>query len=121
MEASKQNLAYFDAVNNKKFLPYVVEPAMGLGRTVLAALCDAYTVEETRSYLKLDPKVAPIKVAVLPIVKKLGDLAKQVYAQLSDEFVCEYDEVGSIGKRYARMDEIGTPLCVVIDSDNFDA
>ena len=121
MEASKQNLAYFDAVNNKKFLPYVIEPAMGLGRIVLAAMCDAYTVEENRSYLKLDPKVAPIKVAVLPIVKKLGDLAKQVYAQLSDEFVCEYDEVGSIGKRYARMDEIGTPLCVVIDSDNFDA
>lgn len=62
MRESKQNLSYFDAVNNKKFLPYVIEPAMGLGRIVLAAMCDAYTVEEERTYLKLDPKVAPIKV-----------------------------------------------------------
>lgn len=123
MNASKQNLSYFDAVNNKKFLPYVIEPAMGLGRIVLAALCDAYTIDEenNRTYLKLAPKVAPIKVWVLPIVKKLGDQAKQVYSQLTEDFICEYDEVGSIGKRYARFDEIGTPFCVVIDSDNFDA
>lgn len=121
MRESKQNLSYFDAVNNKKFLPYVIEPAMGLGRIVLAAMCDAYTVEAERTYLKLDPKVAPIKVWVLPVVKKIGDLAKQVYAQLSDEFVCEYDEVGSVGKRYARMDEIWTPLCVTIDTDNYEA
>lgn len=121
MTASKQNLAYFDQVNNKKFLPYVIEPAMGLWRITLAALCDAYTVEETRTYLKLDPKVAPIKVWVLPIVKKLWDLGKEVYSQLSEDFVCEYDEVWSVGKRYARMDEIWTPFCVVIDSDNYDA
>ncbi len=123
MDASKQNLAYFDAVNNKKFLPYVIEPAMGLGRIVLATMCDAYTVDEenNRTYLKLNPKVAPIKVWVLPIVKKLGHLAKEVYAQLAEDFICEYDEVGSIGKRYARMDEIWTPFCVTIDSDNFDA
>lgn len=123
MKASKQNLSYFDAVNNKRFLPYVIEPAMGLWRIVLAALCDAYTVDEenNRTYLKLAPKVAPIKVWVLPVVKKIGDLAKQVYAQLSDDFVCEYDEVGSIGKRYARFDEIGTPFCVTIDTDNYEA
>ena len=122
MDASKQNLAYFDAVNNKKFLPYVIEPAMGLGRIVLATMCDAYTVDEEndRIYLKLNPKVAPIKVWVLPIVKKLGHLAKEVYAQLAEDFICEYDEVGSIGKRYARMDEIWTPFCVTIDSDNYD-
>lgn len=123
MTVSKQNLAYFDQVNNKKFLPYVIEPAMGLGRITLAAICDAYTIDEenNRTYLKLNPKLAPIKVWVLPIVKKLGDDAKKVYAQLSEDFVCEYDEVGSVGKRYARMDEIGTPFCVVIDSDNFES
>ncbi len=121
MRESKQNLAYFDAVNNKKFLPYVIEPAMGLSRIVLAAMCDAYTVEDERTYLKFEPRVAPIKVWVLPIVKKLGHLWKEIYAQLSDEFVCEYDEVASIGKRYARMDEIWVPFCVAIDSDNYDA
>ena len=123
MTHSKQDMSYFDAVNNKKFLPYVIEPAMWLSRLVLASLCDAYTIDEenNRTYLKLDPKVAPIKVGVLPIVKKLGQQAKDIYAQLSDDFVCEYDEVGSVGKRYARMDEIGTPFCVVIDSDNYEA
>jgi glycyl-tRNA synthetase len=73
MTASKQNLAYFDAVNNKKFLPYVIEPAMGLSRTVLATICDAYTIDEenNRIYLKFEPRVAPIKIAVLPVVKKI--------------------------------------------------
>jgi glycyl-tRNA synthetase len=85
-------------------------------------LVDAYTEEEDgRTYLKLDPKVAPITVWVLPVVKKLGSEAKEVFAKLSEEFYCEYDEAGSIGKRYARMDEIWTPFCVVIDSDNYDA
>jgi len=121
MTASGQNLSYFDTVNNTRFLPYVIEPAMGLGRITLAALCDAYTVEEDRTYLKLNPKVAPIKVGVLPVVKKLSAEGKKVYAQLSEEFICEYDETGSVGKRYARMDEIGTPFCVTIDSENFDA
>jgi len=120
MKESKQNLSYFDAVNNKRFLPYVIEPAMGLGRITLAALCDAYTVEENRAYLKFEPRVAPIKVWVLPVVKKIWDLAKQVYSQLSEDFVCEYDEVWSIGKRYARMDEIWTPFCVTVDTNNFE-
>ncbi len=121
MTESKQDLSYFDPVNNKKFIPYVIEPSVGLTRLFLAVLCDAYTVDGERSYLKLDPKLAPIKVWVLPVVKKIWDLAKEVYAQLSENFVCEYDEVGSVGKRYARMDEIGTPFCVTIDTDNYEA
>jgi glycyl-tRNA synthetase len=120
MKASKQDLSYFDPVNNKKFLPYVIEPAMWLWRIFLSVLCDAYTLDWERVYLKLDPKVAPIKVWVLPVVKKIWDLAKKVYEQLSDDFVCEYDEVASVGKRYARFDEIGTPFCVTIDSDNYE-
>ena len=95
---------------------------MWLSRLVLASLCNAYTVEwegeEERIYLKLDPKVAPIKVWVLPVVKKIWDDAKKVYAQLTEDFVCEYDEVWTIGKRYARFDEIWTPFCVTIDSEN---
>lgn len=121
MTASGQNLSYFDAVNNKRFLPYVIEPAMGLGRITLAALCDAYTIEENRTYLKIAARIAPIKVWILPVVKKLWDLWKKIYSQLSEDFICEYDDVGSVGKRYARMDEIGTPFCVTIDSDNYDA
>lgn len=121
MRESKQDLSYFDPTNNTKFIPYVIEPAMGLWRIFLAALCDAYTEEEGRIYLKLDPKVAPVKVWVLPVVKKLGEEARQVFNQLSDDFYCEYDDAGSIGKRYARFDEIWTPFCVTIDSENFDA
>ena len=121
MTESKQDLSYFDPVNNKKYIPYVIEPSVGLTRLFLATLSDAYTVEENRSYLKLSPKLAPIKVAVLPVVKKLWDQAKEVYAKLSEDFVCEYDDAGSVGKRYARFDEIGTPFCVTIDSENFDA
>ena len=122
MTHSKQDMSYFDPINNKKFIPYVIEPAMGLWRIVLAALCDAYTVDEAnnRTYLKFAPKVAPIKVWVLPVVKKIGHLAKEIYAQLSEDFICEYDEVASIGKRYARMDEIWTPFCVTVDTDNYE-
>jgi glycyl-tRNA synthetase len=91
---------------------------------LLVVLFDAYTVEkkweETRTYLKLDPKIAPIKVWVLPVVKKIAQDAKKVYKILSEEFMCEYDEVWSIGKRYARFDEIGTPFCVTIDSENYE-
>ncbi len=123
MKESKQDLSYFDPVNNKKYIPYVIEPAVWLTRMVLAVLIDAYTVDEEneRTYLKFEPKVAPIKVWVLPVVKKIWDLAKNIYSQLSEDFVCEYDEVWSIGKRYARMDEIWTPFCVTIDTENYDA
>ena len=120
MKKSKQDLSYFDPVNNKKFIPYVVEPAMWLGRIFLSALCDAYTIEWERTYLKLDPKVAPVKIWVLPVVKKIWDLAKKVYKMLSEDFVCEYDEVWSVWKRYARFDEVWTPFCVTVDSENYE-
>ena len=117
MTESKQDLTYFDPVNNKKFIPYVIEPSVWLTRLFLAVLTNAYTVDEQneRIYLKFEPRVAPIKVAILPVVKKIWDLAKNIYKQVSEEFVCEYDEVWTIGKRYARMDEIGVPFCVTVD------
>lgn len=123
MTLSKQDTSYFDPFTNRKYIPYVIEPSIWLSRLVLAALSNAYTVEweweEARTVLKFDPKVAPIKVWVLPVVKKIWDDAKKVFAQLAEDFVCEYDEVWTIGKRYARFDEIGTPFCVTIDSENF--
>lgn len=122
MTESKQDLTYFDPVNNKKFIPYVIEPSVWLTRLFLAVLTNAYTVDEQneRIYLKFEPRVAPIKVAILPVVKKIWDLAKNIYKQLSEDFVCEYDEVWTIWKRYARMDEIWVPFCVTIDSNNYE-
>ena len=122
MTESKQDLTYFDPVNNKKFIPYVVEPSIWLTRLFLAVLTNSYTVDDQneRIYLKFEPRVAPIKVAILPVVKKIWDLAKNIYKQVSEEFVCEYDEVWTIGKRYARMDEIGVPFCVTVDSNNYE-
>lgn len=126
MKESKQDLSYFDPVNNRKFIPYVIEPSVWLTRLFLATLVDAYTEFEAedwevRKILKLDPKIAPITIWVLPVVKKISDIAKPIYKQLSEDFVCEYDDVASVGKRYARFDEIGTPFCVTIDSENYDA
>lgn len=122
MTESKQDLTYFDPVNNKKFIPYVIEPSVWLTRLFLAVLTNSYTVDDQneRIYLKFEPRVAPIKVAILPVVKKIWDLAKNIYKQVSEEFVCEYDEVWTIGKRYARMDEIGVPFCVTVDSNNYE-
>lgn len=123
MNLSKQDISYFDPFTNRKYIPYVIEPSIWLSRLVLATLSNAYTIEgegeKTRTVLKFDPKVAPIKVWVLPVVRKISDDAKKVFKQLSEDFVCEYDEVGTIGKRYARFDEIWTPFCVTIDSENF--
>ncbi len=125
MSESKQDMSYFDPINNRKYIPYVIEPSVWLNRLFLTVLSDRYTVEESwedkRVYLKLDPKVAPIKVWVLPVIKKIWEDAKKVYSILSEDFVCEYDEVGSIGKRYARFDEIWTPFCVTIDSENYNS
>lgn len=125
MAESKADMSYFDPVTNRKYIPYVIEPSVWLNRLFLTVLADAYTTEwegeEARTYLKLDPKVAPIKVWVLPVVKKIWDDAKKVFAQLAEDFQCEYDEVWTIGKRYARFDEIWTPFCVTIDSNNFEA
>ncbi len=125
MKESKQDLSYFDPVNNKKFIPYVIEPSVWLTRLFLATLTDSYTIEweweEKRTYLKLNPKIAPITVWVLPVVKKLWDISKLIYKQLTEDFVCEYDEVWSVGKRYARFDEIWTPFCITVDSENYEA
>ncbi len=122
MAESKQDMSYFDPVTNRKYIPYVIEPSVWLTRLLLATMLDAYTIDEenNRTYLKFEPRVAPIKVWVLPVVKKIGDLAKEIFSQLSEDFMCEYDEVGSIGKRYARMDEIWVPFCVTVDSSNYD-
>ncbi len=122
MAESKQDMSYFDPVTNKKYIPYVIEPSVWLTRLLLATMLDAYTIDEenNRIYLKFEPRVAPIKVWVLPVVKKIWDLAKEIYSQIAQDFVCEYDEVSSIGKRYARMDEIWVPFCITVDSNNYE-
>jgi len=122
MEHSKQDLSYLDPETNEKYIPYCIEPSLGADRVALAFLCNAYDEEEitegdTRVVLHLHPALAPYKVAVLPLSKKLSDKAQEVYEQLSKKFMCEYDEAGSIGKRYRREDEIGTPYCVTVDFD----
>jgi len=122
--ASGKDLSYFDEDTKVRYTPHVVEPAVGVGRLVLALLHGSYREEEvkgeTRVVLGFKPAVAPIKVAVLPLSKKpeLTKLAKQVYSQLSGSFRAEYDETQSIGRRYRRQDEIGTPLCVTVDFDS---
>ncbi|MDD4291133.1 MAG: glycine--tRNA ligase [Clostridia bacterium] len=121
MSCSGESLEYVDPITNKKFVPYCIEPSLGADRVMLALLCDAYHEEalegDSRVVLKLHPALAPVKVAVLPLSKKLSEKALEVYASLSKRFNVEYDEAGSIGKRYRRQDEIGTPLCVTVDFD----
>ena len=121
-EHSKQDLKYLDPETNEKYLPYVIEPSVGVDRLLLALLADAYTEEElendTREVLKIHPALAPYKVAVLPLVKKYHqEKAEEVYKLLSTEFMTSYDDTGSIGKRYRRCDAIGTPFCITIDDD----
>ncbi|MBR3720364.1 MAG: glycine--tRNA ligase, partial [Clostridia bacterium] len=125
MEHSKQDLTYLDPETNEKYIPYVIEPSLGCDRVALAFLCNAYDEEEiaegdVRTVLHLHPALAPYKVAVLPLSKKLSDKANEVYEMLSKKFMCDYDEAGSIGKRYRREDEIGTPYCVTIDFDTLE-
>ena len=125
MEASKEDLTYLDPETNEKYIPYCVEPAVGVDRIFLTVLCDAYDEEEvgegdTRTVLHLHPALAPFKVAVLPLSKKLSEPATKLYEQLLKKFNCEYDEAGSIGKRYRREDEIGTPFCVTVDFDTLE-
>ncbi len=125
MEASKEDLTYLDPETNEKFVPYCVEPAVGVDRIFLTVLCDAYDEEvvgegDTRVVLHLNPKIAPVKVAVLPLSKKLSDKAGELYDTLRMKFNCEYDETGSIGKRYRRQDEIGTPYCITVDFDTLE-
>lgn len=123
IDHSKEDMSYFDPTTNQKYIPYVVEPALGADRVTLAFLCDAYDEEEVnegdvRTVLRFHPALAPIKVAVLPLSKKLGDEAYEIYSKLNKHFVCEYDEAGSIGKRYRRQDEVGTPYCITYDFDS---
>ncbi len=125
MEHSKQDLSYQDPETNEKYVPYVIEPSLGADRVVLAFLCNAYEEQEiaegdTRTVLHLHPALAPYKLAVLPLSKKLSDKANEVYDKLSKKFMCDYDEAGSIGKRYRREDEIGTPYCVTVDFDTLE-
>jgi glycyl-tRNA synthetase len=121
---SGKDLSYFDQENNNRYTPYVIEPAMGADRSVLAFLCDAYceeeTEKETRTLLKLHPDVAPIKIAVLPLSRKdnLTEYSKKIFNDLKGLFTTQYDDTQSIGKRYRRQDEIGTPLCVTIDFES---
>ena len=120
---SKKDLSYFDAETNERYIPYVVEPSLGVERCVLAVLSGAYDEEEvgendTRTVLRLHPCLAPFKAAVLPLSKKLGEKATEVYNELSKYFMVDYDEAGSIGKRYRREDEIGTPFCITYDFDS---
>ena len=119
---SGENFEYLDPTTNEKYIPYCVEPSLGADRVTLAFLCDAYDEEEleggdVRTVLHLHPALAPYKAAVLPLSKKLSEQAMKVYMQLSKKYMLDYDETGSIGKRYRREDEIGTPFCITIDFD----
>ena len=128
---SKQNMEYFDAENNQKFIPHVIEPTFGVDRSFLAVMIDAYCEEEaptadgkteTRVIMKFNKNIAPVKVAILPLSKKenLSKKAKEVFDLVKKEFVCQYDESQSIGKRYRRQDEIGTPYCVTVDFESLE-
>ena len=116
---------YLDPETNEKFIPYIIESTYGLDRTVLAVLCQAYEEEEiaegdVRTVLHLHPAIAPYKMAILPLSKKLSDKANDLYTKLSKKFMCDYDEAGSIGKRYRRQDEVGTPYCITVDFDTLE-
>ena len=126
-EYSGQKMDYLDPETNEKFIPYIIESTYGLDRTVLALLCEAYDEEiideeknDMRVVLHLHPVVAPYKAAVLPLSKKLSEDAMKVYDMLCKKFMVDFDETGSIGKRYRRQDEIGTPVCVTFDFDSLE-
>jgi glycyl-tRNA synthetase len=123
IDTSGKSLEYFDQESGDKYIPYVIEPSLGVERLFLALLVDAYDEEEledgtTRNVLRLHPYLAPVKAAVLPLSKKLGDGATEIADKLCKAFPVEYDETGAIGKRYRRQDEIGTPFCVTYDFDS---
>lgn len=125
MEHSGEDFHYFDQETNEKYVPYVVEPSVGVDRLLLMVLSSAYKEEElsdgtTRSVLKFHPVLAPFKAAVLPLTKKLSEPATEIYHSLMKDFMVDYDESGSIGKRYRRHDEIGTPYCITVDFDTLE-
>ena len=116
---------YFDDEINEKYIPYVVEPSLGADRVTLAFLCEAYDEEvldaeknDVRIVLHFHPAIAPVKIGVFPLSKKLNEGAEKVFAELSKYWNCEYDDRGAIGKRYRRQDEIGTPFCITYDFDS---
>ncbi|MBD5538175.1 MAG: glycine--tRNA ligase [Lachnospiraceae bacterium] len=120
---SGQDMTYFDDTKNEKYIPYVIEPSLGADRVVLAFLCAAYDEEELeggdmRTVLHFHPALAPVKIGVLPLSKKLNEGAEKIYAALSKKYNCEFDDRGAIGKRYRRQDEIGTPFCITYDFDS---
>jgi len=124
-EYSGKSMLYTDPFTNEKFLPNVVEYSIGADRLTLAVLCEAYDEEtlengETRVIMHFAPQIAPVKVAILPLQKNLGEKANEIYKSLRKDFVCDYDESGSIGKRYRRQDEVGTPYCVTIDFETLE-
>ena len=125
-ETSGEPMDYFDDETNEKYIPYVVEPSLGADRVTLAFLCEAYDEEnigteekpDMRTVLHFHPALAPVKIGILPLSKKLGEGAEKIYAMLSKKYNCEFDDRGNIGKRYRRQDEIGTPFCVTYDFDS---
>lgn len=122
---SKQSMEYHDPQTNEKYIPYCIEPSVGVDRLMLAIMNDAYDVEQidendSREIMRLHPALAPYKACVLPLVKKLSEPALDVYAKLAKDFMVEYDEAGTIGKRYRRQDAIGTPFCITVDYDTLE-
>ena len=125
MNTSKEDLTYMDDETGEKYVPYVIEPSLGADRVVLAFLCAAYDEEELeggdkRTVMHFHPALAPVKIAVLPLSKKLNENAEKVFDTLLDKYYCEFDDRGSIGKRYRRQDEIGTPFCITYDFETDD-
>lgn len=124
-EHSGQPMDYFDPETNEKYIPYVIEPSLGADRVLLAFLCDAYDEEtdekgDVRTVMHFHPALAPFKAAVLPLSKKLSEKATEIYSELSKDFMIDFDDAGSIGKRYRRQDEIGTPICITYDFDSIE-
>lgn len=122
---SGQDMSYFDDEKKEKYIPFVVEPSLGADRVVLAFLCAAYDEEEigegdVRTVLHFHPALAPVKIGILPLSKKLGEGAEKIFLELSKKYNCEYDDRGNIGKRYRRQDEIGTPFCITYDFESVD-
>ena len=125
-ETSGQDMSYFDDEKKEKYIPYVIEPSLGADRVVLAFLCSAYDEEnigteekpDMRTVLHFHPALAPVKIGVLPLSKKLNEGAEKIFSQLSKKYNCEFDDRGNIGKRYRRQDEIGTPFCVTYDFES---
>ncbi len=124
-EHSGEKMDYLDPITNERYVPYCIEPSLGVDRMVLAFLVEAYDEEELdnndcRTVLRFHPSLAPVKAAILPLSKKLADEAFKIYENLSKKYMCQYDDTGSIGKRYRRQDEIGTPFCITFDFDSLD-